>query len=134
LVARILVVDDDAAVRSVTRRCLALDGHDVDEATTGREALKQYRAKPVDLVITDLYMPDMDGLEFIRRLVQEFVGTKVIAISGGAAMVGDALRKPTDALAIAARLGATATLAKPFTVAELRGVVKRALGEREGPA
>jgi CheY-like chemotaxis protein len=131
-VARILVVDDDLAIRSVMRRCLALDGHDVEEAATGREALKRFRAEPVDLVITDLYMPDMDGLEFTRRLVQEFVGTKVIAMSGGAALTGGALRKPADALAVARQLGATATLAKPFSVAELRAVVQRTLDESGG--
>lgn len=124
--ARILVVDDDAAIRSVMRRCLALDGHDVEEAATGREALKLFRAEPMELVITDLYMPDMDGLEFTRRLIQEFVGTKVIAMSGGA------LQKPADALAVASQLGAMATLAKPFSVAELRSVVQQALQGSEG--
>jgi CheY-like chemotaxis protein len=131
-VARILVVDDDAAIRSVMQRCLALDGHDVQEANTGREALSLFRAEPLDLVITDLYMPDMDGLEFTRRLVQEFVGSKVIAMSGGAAMAGGALRKPTDALAVARQLGAMATLAKPFSVADLRAVVQSVLGEAAG--
>jgi CheY-like chemotaxis protein len=130
-VARILVVDDDPAIRSVMRRCLALDGHDVEEAATGREAIKLFRAAPTDLVITDLYMPDMDGLEFTRRLVQEFVGTKVIAMSGGAAMSSESLRKPEDALAVASQLGAIATLAKPFSVAELRAVVQQALPASE---
>jgi CheY-like chemotaxis protein len=108
------------------RRCLALDGHDFIEAATGREALTVFRADPVDLVITDLYMPDMDGLEFTRRLVEEFVGAKVIAMSGGA------LQKPADALAVAAQLGAVATLAKPFSIAELRTVVRQVLNEPEG--
>jgi CheY-like chemotaxis protein len=125
-VARILVVDDDAAIRSVMRRCLALDGHDVVEATTGREALTVFRADPVDLVITDLYMPDMDGLEFTRRLLEEFVGGKVIAMTGGR------LQKPADALAVATQLGAVATLAKPFSIAELRTVVQGVVGESEG--
>lgn len=124
--ARILVVDDDPAIRSVMRRCLALDGHDMEEAATGREALTVFRAAPVDLVITDLYMPDMDGLEFTRRLVQEFVGTKVVAMSGGA------LQRPADVLAVASQLGAMATLVKPFSVAELRAVVQRALQGPEG--
>ena len=130
--ARILVVDDDAAIRSVMRRCLALDGHDVEEARTGREALKRFRAELMDLVITDLYMPDMDGLEFTRRLLQDFVGTKVIAMSGGAAMSNEALQQPADALAVARQLGAVAALAKPFSVAELRAVVRQVLDEGEG--
>jgi CheY-like chemotaxis protein len=122
-VARILVVDDDPAIRSVVRRALALDGHDIGEAGTGREALAVFQAAPVDVVVTDLYMPDMDGLEFTRALLREYVGTKVIAMSGGA------VQQPADALAVARQLGAVATLAKPFSVADLRAVVRRALGD-----
>ena len=107
------------------RRVLALDGHDIQEAATGKEALALFRADPVDLVVTDLYMPDMDGLEFTRHLAEEYVGTKIVAMSGGA------VQQPSDALAVASQLGAIATLIKPFSIAELRGVVSRALGNPE---
>lgn len=121
--ARILVVDDDPAIRSVVRRALALDGHEVREAATGKAALAVFRADPVDLVVTDLYMPDMGGLEFTRHLAKEYVGTKIVAMSGGA------VQQPSEALAVVGRPGAVATLIKPFSIAQLRAVVSRALGE-----
>lgn len=81
--ARILVIDDDESIRFLLRTVLEIQGHDVVEAENGAEGLLYYQAEPVDVVITDMLMPVMDGHEFIMELQREFPGAKVIAISGG---------------------------------------------------
>jgi len=82
LVARILVVDDDNAVRLLLRAMLERRGHSVVEAANGAEGLRCYRAAPTDLVITDIQMPVMDGLQMIKALRGDFPTAKIIAISG----------------------------------------------------
>jgi two-component system response regulator (stage 0 sporulation protein F) len=81
-VARILVVDDDQAIRLLLRAMLERQGHAVVEATNGNEGLRYYRAAPTDLVITDIQMPVMDGLQMIRALRDDFPTARVIAMSG----------------------------------------------------
>jgi two-component system, chemotaxis family, chemotaxis protein CheY len=81
-VARILVVDDDNAVRLLLRSMLERRGHSVVEAENGAEGLQYYRTAPADLVITDIQMPVMDGLQMIKALRDEFPTAKIIAISG----------------------------------------------------
>jgi two-component system, chemotaxis family, chemotaxis protein CheY len=81
-VARILVVDDDQAIRLLLRAMLERRGHAVVEATNGNEGLQYYQAAPMDLVITDIQMPVMDGLQMIKELRANFPTAKVIAISG----------------------------------------------------
>jgi len=81
-VARILVVDDDKAVRLLLRAVLERRGHAVVEAADGDEGLRCYRAAPTDLVITDIQMPVMDGLQMIKALRGAFPTAKIIAISG----------------------------------------------------
>jgi len=81
-VARILVVDDDKTVRLLLRTALERRGHAVDEAENGAEGLQSYRAAPTDLVITDIQMPVMDGLQMIKELRGAFPTAKIIAISG----------------------------------------------------
>jgi len=81
-VARILVVDDDTAVRLLLRTVLERRGHAVVEAENGAEGLQYYRAAPTDLVITDIQMPVMDGLQMIKELRSAFPTAKIIAISG----------------------------------------------------
>jgi CheY-like chemotaxis protein len=120
---RALVVDDEAGIRRLVRRALEGRGFVVDEAQDGAEALRRFRANPADLVVTDLYMPGTDGLEFTRAVGREFAGTKVIAMSGGV------LQATGEALSIARLLGASDTLAKPFTVADLLAAVDRVFGE-----
>ena len=80
--ARILVVDDDKAVRQLLRTVLERRGHSVVEAENGAEGLQYYRAAPADLVITDIQMPVMDGLQMIKELRGAFPTVKIIAISG----------------------------------------------------
>ncbi len=121
----ILVVDDDATVRHVIRRSLEQAGYDVREATNGAEAFRALCAAHFDLVITDILMPDRDGLEVIILMRKQAPGTKVIAISGA-----------TDApfLLSATGLGAAGVLAKPFKPDEMLTLVKDLLGPSPSPA
>jgi CheY-like chemotaxis protein len=80
--ARILVVDDDKAIRLLLRAVLERRGYAVVEAGNGDEGLRCYQAEPTDLVITDIQMPVMDGLQMIRELRCAFPEAKIIAISG----------------------------------------------------
>jgi CheY-like chemotaxis protein len=118
-VAAILVIDDDADTREVIKVTLEGAGHQVTLASEGRQGMQAFRAKRADLVITDLYMPDQEGLETIKQLRLEFPDLPIIAISG----------KPTGGtmLTVAQRLGATAALQKPFMPQELLSAVEEAL-------
>ena len=80
--ARILVVDDDKVMRLLLRAMLERQGYSVVEAENGDEGLSYYRAAPTDLVITDIQMPVMDGLQMIKALRGDFPTAKIIAISG----------------------------------------------------
>ncbi len=114
----ILVVEDDPEVRHLIRRTLEDAGYDVCEAANGKEADKAVKAAPFDLVITDILMPEQDGLETIIHLRRTTPGTKIIAISG---------TQNELFLRDARGLGASAILAKPFQPAALLDIVKRQL-------
>ena len=118
---RILVIDDDAAVRRAIRRHLESDGHTVIEAPDGREGVKLYQENPTDLVITDLFMPEQEGLETIRELRQSFKDARIIVVTG--AQPGGAF----DFRAQATMMGAQAALSKPFTREELLSAVREVL-------
>jgi two-component system chemotaxis response regulator CheY len=111
--ATVLIIDDDAGMRRVLRLTLERVGHTVSEAANGVEGVSRYRSAPTDLVITDVYMPDQDGIETIQMLREEFPATRILAISGGAVSGSGA------ALTDARMLGADATLAKPFAMEAL---------------
>ncbi len=119
--ARILVVDDDASITRVTREHLTREGHTVIEAYDGSEAVRILQEIPVDLVITDLYMPNMDGIEFTIRMGQRKPETKIIAISGGG------YKGKEEVLQVARVLGASRTLETPCTRDELLATVHEAL-------
>ncbi len=124
--ARILIVDDDTSVRATMRKFLMAEGHEVVEAPDGTVALRAYREHPADLVITDIFMPETDGIETTIRLHQEFPDAKVVAISGG----GYEFDKE-HMLQVAARLGAVRVLAKPIAQSDLLDVVRELLAEGE---
>lgn len=124
--AHILVVDDDPEVRSFITRVLASEGHVVSEAADGVEALDLLDRKHHDLILTDVYMAEMDGMELLRRIQHRSVRMPVVVISGG----GFATRE--EVLRMAAARGAVATLEKPFTARQLRETVERLLPTR-GP-
>jgi CheY-like chemotaxis protein len=110
---RILLIEDDPYFRQVLHLGLSQAGYSVAEATDGADGLLQLRLQPADVVITDLLMPQMDGIETIRYLRRGFPAVKIIAISGGG--LGDA----EYYLKIAQELGAGKILKKPFSVREL---------------
>jgi DNA-binding response OmpR family regulator len=118
LLARILVADDEAGVRGFLRKVLERGGYGVAEAAGGKQALQQARAEPVDLVITDLVMPEQEGIETILALRQEMPGIGIIAISG---------RFEGPYLKMAASLGADAVLAKPVSAELLLAKVAEVL-------
>jgi DNA-binding response OmpR family regulator len=118
--ARILVIDDDPDMRAMLEQILKSAGHEVILAADGREGVEQYRTKATDLVITDLYMPNQEGLETIREFRTRFPEVAIIAMSGKDAAV--------TMLSIAQKFGAVAVLHKPFLTDELIAAVAKALG------
>jgi len=119
--ATILIVDDDDALRTLLRRVLVRAGYSILEAANGREALEHLRAQPVDLMITDLFMPQQDGLETILALRRMNVHLPIIAMSGG----GSAAQ--FDMLRTASLFGAARVLMKPFRVEEVLAVIRELL-------
>ena len=119
--ARVLVIDDDVEVRSAVVRILEHLGHSVVQAGDGRQAMGLFRADPTDLVITDINMPEMDGIEVMNALREMKAGVPVIAMSGGGRMPKEIL------LSSAGLLGAVETLEKPFLMADLTAAIERAL-------
>lgn len=119
--ARILVTDDDTMLRSVVARTLAAAGHTIIEAANGSEAEAVLQDEPVDLVITDIIMPEMEGIELVRDLRRRWPDLHVIAMSGGG-------RTRTFApLEAAAQFGAELILRKPFRRDELLQAVNSLL-------
>lgn len=119
--ARILVVDDEAPVREVLRDLLGDEGHQIDEAENGEEALQRFRANPADLVITDILMPKAGGLNLIRSLCDLAPDLPVIAISGGGK------DGKLNFLSTANTFSQVRTLKKPFHVEDLLGLVRESL-------
>jgi CheY-like chemotaxis protein len=119
--AHILLIDDDDGFRRMLRRTLERAGHSVTEAGDGAQALHALRDITVDLVITDLIMPEMEGIETIRELRQSHPDLGIIAMSGGGRMT------PEGYLAAAKVFGAARVLAKPFENEELFAAIEAAL-------
>ncbi len=119
---KILVVDDLPQFREATVKLLQRAGHETVEAADGGEGLRQFAAQQPDIVITDLFMPGTDGLEFIRMLGEARPGTKVIAVSGGGFWDAQSI------LEVAKMIGALRTLSKPLDPAALLKAVDELLG------
>ena len=120
--AQILVIEDDDLVRQAVRMMLERLGHDVAEACDGRDALQRETEEPADLILTDIYMPGMEGVETICEIRRRRPDAKVIAMSGGGAGF-----EADHSLQIARLLGACGTLMKPFDYEELRTTIRRVL-------
>lgn len=116
--ARILLADDETAGRDLARATLAADGHQVDVADNGADALKMLTAGGFDLLVTDIQMPEMDGLTLAERAMAALPGLRVVLMSGYA----DGFAK---AEALKPRL--KAVLAKPVSPADLKKAVAGAL-------
>jgi DNA-binding NtrC family response regulator len=122
--ARILLIDDDDQFRMLLRKMLEKAGYkDIEEANDGRTGMKLFRQRPFDLVVTDIIMPDKEGIETIVELKSEYPLVKIIAMSGGG-RIG-----PKNYLEMAKRLGASRTLAKPFKYSDFLDVVQELLSK-----
>jgi len=119
---RVLIVDDQADVCSFMAVRLQSAGFDVDVAANGRQALERQRERAADVVITDIFMPDMDGIEAIDRIHIEYPRTRIVAMSAGHRGFQDYLR-------VARHIGADATLSKPFSTAQLIELIHRLTDE-----
>lgn len=129
--ARVLLVDDHGDVRRAMTRALQRLGHHVTGAEDGHAALRALEAQPHDLIITDINMPGMDGIELILAVAERWPALPIIAVSGGGLMPKELL------LENASILGAGTTLTKPVDLGELEAAVDSALEgaaqERPGP-
>jgi two-component system, response regulator, stage 0 sporulation protein F len=114
--ATILIIDDEEMMRVLLRSTLKGAGYEVVEAANGRQGLELYRRSPTDLVITDILMPEMNGLDMILELTRYFLDAKVIAISGEGG--------EKNVLDVAKLLGARRTFHKPFSMLELLDAVR----------
>jgi len=115
--ASILVIEDHESLRMLLKMVLKQAGHEVREASNGLLGLAAYRKKHADLVVTDICMPEMNGLDLILELTSAFLNVKVVAMSGEAQD-----REP--ALATAKLFGARHTLRKPFSMETFLKVVQ----------
>jgi len=118
---RILVIDDEELARFTIREILETADFEVDEAENGRVGIDKQKATPFDLIITDIIMPEKEGVETIIDLKQEFPDLKIIAISGGGRT------RNLDFLKLSERFGAAKILAKPFTEGQLLEAVNDVL-------
>ena len=118
---KILVIDDEAAVRYAITRILETEGYEVTTAPDGLRGMSQFRLWNPDLVITDLIMPEQEGMQTIKQMREADTGVKILAISGGGRLVN------VDFLQVARRLGADEVLAKPFDARELLSIVRQLL-------
>ena len=121
IMALILIIDDEPQIRSMLKLMLERDGYEVAEAPDGIEGIRIYRQNPADLIITDLIMPNKDGIGVIIDLKKEFPNVKIIAMSGGG------LNKPEGYLKGAKKLGAVCTLTKPIDRGEMLRAIKDVL-------
>jgi len=121
VIARILIIDDDAPMRRMLRQALERVGYEVLEGPNGRVGMQLQRTTPAEVIITDIFMPEQEGLETIRELQRDFPTTKIIAMSGGG-QIGN-----FNFLTIAERLGAQRVLQKPFGLREMLDTVQELL-------
>lgn len=121
----VVVIDDDREVREVIVRALRLWGYSVEAAENGQAALELISRRTFRLVLTDIYMPQMDGFEVVMKLTDVEPRPAVVVMSGGGrgAAKGD--------LKIAELLGCEHTLVKPFSLLELKSVVEILIGPPE---
>lgn len=117
----ILIIDDDPCIRTVFQRYLEKLGYVVHVAENGREGLKVMKAEPPTLVITDIMMPEFDGLEVVMAIRSMATNIPIIAMSGGMHAMS------MDFLPMAKKFGACKVLYKPIEMEDLRAAVEEAL-------
>jgi CheY-like chemotaxis protein len=121
--ARILAIDDDKAVFATVRLVLERSGHDVVAAHSGSRGLELLRTQQFDLVLVDIFMPEMDGFETIRLFRKASPGIRILVMSGGSTQLASA----PDYLSMATKLGAMEAVRKPFRPQVLIEAVNRCL-------
>lgn len=112
--ATVLIIDDDELMRTFLVESFEDKGYDVRQAKNGQLGLDSYIQEPTDLVITDLFMPEKDGVEVVRSLIKHDPEVKIIAMSGGDSVAG---RK--DVLEVLGDFGVRKTFSKPFKIVEV---------------
>jgi YesN/AraC family two-component response regulator len=120
--ARILIVDDEEMFRKMLRQMLEMAGYEVTEAAEGGQAISLFRDKPADLVITDIFMPEKEGIATIQEMKRDFPGLKIIAVSGGGSKLCG-----FEYLQFAESVGADRTLSKPFDRQEILDAIESLL-------
>ncbi len=123
---RVLVIDDDQAIRKLIRTILGKEGFEILEAAGGKEGLRLFDPRSIDAVITDVLMPEIDGLAVIRQIRQQYPLTPIVALSGGGRVL-----TPEVSLGVAKKVGAFQSLAKPFTRSELLRAVRAVLEDAD---
>lgn len=119
--ARILIIDDEESVRFTLTKALKAAHHEIHQASDGNKALEILTEQEIDLVVTDILMPNREGLETIGAIRMNWPTVKIIAISGGGRI------RSLEFLKVAERFGANETLRKPFSMSELRHTVSTVL-------
>ncbi len=119
----VLVIDDSVEIRELLQQMLKALGYNAREAEGGAQGLDSYQAAPADVVLLDMFMPDMDGLETLRKLRQIDPGVRIIAMTGGGAFHNVGILKP------ASLMGANRLLFKPIMLEELRNAVEAVMAE-----
>lgn len=125
--SKILVIEDDSSFRSVLTQMLQKAGYEVKSAEDGNQALEICEGYKPDLVLTDIVMPDKEGLETIQELLEHNPGLLIVAMSGGGKY------GPDSYLPLAKKLGAKACLQKPFMRNELLTTIECILEQRDLP-
>ncbi len=126
--ASILVIDDQEPIRRIVRRALENERHAVLDASDGELGMQILERETVDVVITDIFMPELDGIQTLREIRKRFPAVRVIAMSGGDSTGLLDLRKDAELL------GAVKSLQKPFTAREIVDVVRAVLGGKDDRA
>lgn len=130
--ASILAIDDDRAVLSTIKIALELAGHRVVLAEDGNKGLRQFQTEKFDLLLIDIFMPGMDGLETMSVVHQDHPDMPIIVMSGHEFRL--APETAPDFLHMAIKLGAIASLKKPFRSSELLNAVNQCLSKSQGSA
>ena len=115
---RVLVIDDNAELRELIRNSLEYEGFEVSSAPDGARGLESQRSNPAHVIITDIFMPEREGMETLVALRKEFPGAKIIVMSGAGA------EKGIDYLRVALELGAAKSFSKPFDLQALSAAVR----------
>jgi len=115
---RILIVDDEPGLRKLVTAILGSEGNTIDEAENGAKALKMVSENVYDLIITDLVMPEVNGIDLIMALKDRQYPGKIIAVSGGGGITGR-----FDYLEISEIIGANSILSKPFTEDDIKDLI-----------